>query len=113
MSVNSNIRKIRKEKHITTTKLAEELGISQSSIVRYENGSVKYVPVDLIKKMADIFKCSTDDLIEGDDRYTQKKRKSVSKLSEDEKDLLYKYRELSTKDKTVVKGICELMISGS
>ncbi len=73
MTVNQKIRIMRKERNITTTVLSEKIGISQSSVVRYENGSVKYVPLDLLDKMAEVFGCSVDDLIEGDSRYTQKK----------------------------------------
>jgi hypothetical protein len=53
------------------------------------------------------------ELTEGDDRYSQKKdsnQKSFT-LSEDEHDLLLKYRELSLKEKTAVKGLCDLLIS--
>lgn len=114
MSVNRNIRKIRKERKITTTELAHRLGISQSSVVRYENGSVKYVPLDLINEMAGIFECSVNDLVEGDDRYTQKSvKKSASRLSEDERDLLAKYSQLSLKEKNAVKGLCDLLISSN
>lgn len=113
MSVNQKIRVMRKKRNITTTRLAEMLGISQSSIVRYENGSVKYVPQELLNQMAAIFECPVEELTEGDDRYSQLKdnsRKSFT-LSEDEHDLLLKYRELSLKEKTAVKGLCDLLIS--
>ena len=114
MTVNQKIRIMRKEKRITTTDLAGKLGISQSSIVRYENGSVKYVPLDLLNKMADIFACSVNDLIEGDDRYLQKKhRKSNKQLSDDEQNLLFKYRELSIKEKNAVQGLCDLLASNN
>lgn len=114
MTVNQKIRVMRKEKKITTTKLAELLGISQSSIVRYENGSVKYVPLELLTQMADIFECSVNDLTNGDSRYTQDDsgRKSFE-LSDDEQDLLSRYRELSSKEKNAVKGLCDLLISNN
>ena len=113
MSVNQKIRVMRKKRNITTTRLAEKLGMSQRSSVRYENGSVKYVPQELLNQMAAIFECPIEELTEGDDRYSQKKdnsRKSFT-LSEDEHDLLLKYRELSLKEKTAVKGLCDLLIS--
>ena len=114
MTVNQKIRIIRKEKKITTTQLAAELGISQSSIVRYENGSVKYIPLDLLTKMAAVFDCSVNDLIEGDGRYSQKKtRKNTKQLSEDEQDLIEKYRVLSIKEKNAVRGLCDLLISNN
>ena len=112
MTVNQKIRIMRKERNITTTVLSEKIGISQSSAVRYENGSVKYVPLDLLDKMAEVFGCSVDDLIEGDSRYTQKKNRAKSKqLSEDEQNLLVKYRELSAKEKNAVIGLCDLLIN--
>jgi hypothetical protein len=55
---------------------------------------------------------SVDDLIEGDSRYTQKKNRAKSKqLSEDEQNLLVKYRELSAKEKNAVIGLCDLLIN--
>lgn len=112
MTVNQRIRIIRKEKRITTTDLAEKLGISQSSVVRYENGSVKYVPLELLNKMAAVFECSVNDLIEGDSRYSQKKSaRKTKQLSEDEQSLLVKYRELSIKEKNAVQGLCDLLIN--
>jgi len=112
MTVNQKIRIMRKERNITTTVLSEKIGISQSSVVRYENGSVKYVPLDLLDKMAEVFGCSVDDLIEGDSRYTQKKNRAKSKqLSEDEQNLLVKFRELSAKEKNAVIGLCDLLIN--
>ncbi len=112
MTVNQKIRIVRKEKNITTTVLAEKLGISQSTVVRYENGSVKYIPLDLLNKMADIFGCSVNDLIDGDFRYSQKKSRTLTKhLSEDEQNLLLKYRELSSKEKNAVIGLCDLLVN--
>ena len=112
MSMNQKIRVMRKKRIITATGLAEMPGISQSSIVRYENGSVKYVPQELLNQMAVIFECPPQELTEGDDRYSRQNssRKSYT-LSEDEHDLLLKYRELSLKEKTAVKGLCDLLIS--
>ena len=110
MTVNQKIRILRKEKNITTTVLAEKIGVSQSSVVRYENGSVKYVPLELLSKIAAVFECSVNDLTDGDSRYTQKKiRRKTNQLSEDEQDLIFKYRELSIKEKNAVKGLCDLL----
>ncbi len=114
MTVNQKIRVLRKEKKITTTKLAELIGISQSSVVRYENGSVKYVPLELLSKMAAVFECSLNDLTDGDSRYTQNDSDRKSHiLSDDELDLLFKYRILSPKEKNAVKGLCDLLVSNN
>ena len=112
MTVNQKIHIVRKEKKITAAVPAEKLGISQSTVVRYENGSVKYIPLDLLNKMADIFGCSVNDLIDGDIRYSQKKSRTPAKhLSEDEQNLLLTYRELSSEEKNAVIGLCDLLIN--
>lgn len=63
MTVNQKIHIMRKERNITTTDLSKKIGISQSSVVRYENGSVKYVPLDLLDKMAEVFPPVCDSVI--------------------------------------------------
>ncbi len=42
--------------------LAEKLNISRSALCQYEKGKRK-VPVHILKKMAEIFCCSVDDLL--------------------------------------------------
>ena len=113
MTVNQKIRVIRKEKKITTTRLAELIGVSQSSIVRYENGSVRYVPLELLEKMAAVFGCKTSDLTDGDDRYSQSGHNisSLNSFSPEEKDIIMKYRSLPSSLQKIIKEICNLHIS--
>lgn len=81
-------------------------------VMRKENGSVKFVPLELLTQMADIFGCSVNDLTGGDSRYTQddSDRKSIE-LSDDEQNLLSRYRKLSPKEKNAVMGLCDLLNS--
>lgn len=76
MTVNQRIRVLRKEKNMTISSLAEKAGIYQSMLTRYETGVISYVPVDLINKIADVLGCKATDLVEGDERYTQKRKRS-------------------------------------
>ena len=111
MTVNQKLRILRKEKGITTTALAEKIGVSQSSIVRYENGSVRYIPSDVLAKIASVFSCSVFDLTEGDDRYSQPdnmKRASSKSFSPEERSLILKYRNLPEDAKQIVRQICNL-----
>ena len=110
MTVNQRIRVLRKEKNMTVSALAAKVGVYQSVLTRYEKGTIQYIPLDLIGKLAEALDCTVDDLIEDDNRYTQKKiRRKTNQLSEDEQDLIFKYRELSIKEKNAVKGLCDLL----
>ena len=111
MTVNQRLRILRKEKGITTTALAEMIGVSQSSIVRYENGSVQYIPADVLGRIASALSCTVYDLTEGDDRYTQsdnKKKSSSRSFSSEERSLILKYRNLPDDAKQIVRQICDL-----
>ena len=64
MSVGQNIKIKRKEKNITTTQLAEMIGVDQSTIVRYENGGVRRVPDKQLQKICDALDCQPGDILE-------------------------------------------------
>lgn len=111
MTVNQKLRIIRKEKGITTTALAQKVGVSQSCIVRYENGTISYIPSDTLEKIAAALSCSVSDLTEDDDRYVQaktKKRASSKTLSQEEYSLILKYRALPKDAQLIVQQLCDL-----
>lgn len=62
MTLGKRISELRKEKDLTQNGLAEELGITRSSLSLYELDS-REPDYDLLKKMADYFGCSTDYLL--------------------------------------------------
>ncbi len=51
------IKKLRKEKKLTQTDLANDLGMTQSSIYKYEKG-LRKVSISILKKFADYFNLS-------------------------------------------------------
>ena len=113
MTVNQKIRILRKEKNMTISSLAEKVGIYQSLLTRYETGVIPYVPVELIDKLAGVLGCKVSDLIEDDDRYTQKKKKRTSgqSITSDEYELISNYRKLPSEVQSLVKEMCALHIS--
>ena len=114
MTVNQKIRILRKEKGITVTQLAEKIGIFQSVLTRYEKGTIQYVPVEVIKKLADALECKPDDVTEDDERYNQKKKKRSSRdISSEEYAMILSYRQLPNSAKQVVKEICNWQISSN
>ena len=113
MSVGQNIRIKRKEKKITTTQLAEMIGVDQSTIVRYENGGVRRISETQLNKLSDALGCSVTELT-GNEKASIKNKKISSKMfSEEEQALIYSYRKLPALAQKIIKEICELQISGN
>ena len=107
MTVNQRIRILRKEKNITVSELAEKVGIFQSVLTRYETGVIKYVPMDIILKLAGALNCRPEDLTDGDNRYSQSKKKSNSlALSSAETQLIINFRKLPPNVQSLISELC-------
>lgn len=52
MTTGERIKELRKEKGIAAEKIAYELGVSPTTIYRYEKGDIEKVPVDTLKGIA-------------------------------------------------------------
>lgn len=113
MSVGQNIKIKRKEKNITTTQLAKMIGVDQSTIVRYENGGVRRVSDEQLQKICDALDCSVIELTGTESEKTSAKKKKVSSkmFSQEEQDLIFKYRRLPASAQKIIKEICDLQIS--
>ena len=57
MEVNEIIKKRRKELGLTLKQVAEQLGVSESLISRYESKDVKNMGIDKLVPLAKILKC--------------------------------------------------------
>lgn len=53
MNVGERMKNIRKKKGINADQLAAKIGVSRSTIFRYEKGDIEKVPVDVVSKVAD------------------------------------------------------------
>lgn len=60
MSIGENVKKIRTERGIPQSKLAESVGITQSMLCQIERGT-KALSLALAKDIADYLKCSVSD----------------------------------------------------
>lgn len=49
------LRKIRKEKGLSITKVAEEINIPAATFQKYETGLIKKMPLNLLKKICDLY----------------------------------------------------------
>ncbi|BBA52036.1 putative transcriptional regulator [Fusobacterium varium] len=71
MEINEIIKKRRKELGLTLKQVAEQLGVSESLISRYESKDVKNMGIDKITPLAKVLKCTPAYLM-GWENQTQK-----------------------------------------
>lgn len=60
--IGEKLRRLRQRQGLTSRALGDLLGVSNSYIIRIENGK-KRPSIDLVAKMANYFQVSTDQLI--------------------------------------------------
>lgn len=100
----NNIQSLRKEKHISQTRLSIELEVSQETISAYENGK-HYPSVKSLLKLREIFHVSIDYILGlTDQRYPAMQK---SDLSEDELSILQTYRQMDELGKERFKAYLE------
>ena len=63
----NRIREIRKSKGMTLLQLAERLGVSESTVQRYESGNIKNLKYETMTELSIIFNCSPSYLMGWDD----------------------------------------------
>ena len=51
MTIGERIKKIRKEKQISVDYLAKELGVSKTTVYRYEDSTIEKIPVKIFDQM--------------------------------------------------------------
>ena len=94
--LGKRIKNARKSKNITLLELGKLVGISESTVKRYEDGSIKSVSIDMLKNFAVALNVHPSDLMGWS--------KNMIDLSMEEKDIVKKYRCLSPEGKTAVKA---------
>lgn len=60
MTIGKIIKQRRKELNISATELAEKIGVSRSTLFRYENGDIEKIPSGLIEPLDDILQVTSD-----------------------------------------------------
>ncbi|WP_127849457.1 helix-turn-helix domain-containing protein [Lacticaseibacillus hulanensis] len=53
MNIGETIKQLRKERHISADALAEKIGVSRSTMFRYEKGDIEKVPIEIVAKIAE------------------------------------------------------------
>ena len=117
MLVNDRIAAVRKSKGISTTELSGKVGISQTTLSRYEKGIIKLIPETVIHKIADALDYSYNDLIGDDPRYGNgvpphtpysKLGDIEAKKQKEDESLLNQYHLLPPEWQDIIKRICAM-----
>lgn len=95
MAFPENLRRLMRERKLSQTSLASSAGISQASISRYLSGEVPPGAREL-KRLADLFNCSMDELWTGEKSYAETDGKAAKEeLAELKRSLRIVFRAMS------------------
>jgi len=86
------INLIRKEKGLTTKQLSERSGVPLGTLNKILSGTTKDPKLETLKAIVKVLECSLDDL---NDINTSLKSHSKVIITDDEKEILKKYRQLT------------------
>lgn len=75
MKINEKIKELRKKNNLTQKEMAKKLGVSLSSLQKYEYGDF-YPSIEVIKKIVDFFKITLNEFLD------------VSDISNEEKEII-------------------------
>ena len=63
MTIGERIKEIRKQKKISVEYLANELGVSKTTIYRYEDSSIEKIPLQVFDKLCELLDVSAAELM--------------------------------------------------
>lgn len=104
MNVGERMKNIRKKEGINADQLAAKIGVSRSTIFRYEKGDIEKVPVDIVSKVADALNVDLTYLMGlKPDEITGEINKVVTSLHHDrqKKVLAYAQNQLAHQTRTI------------
>lgn len=102
----TRLKLLRKERGLSQQQLADQLGVSQQSINKYETRNVQ-PDLETLKKMADIFHTSIDFLVEHTIPHGMAQEYPCNCLNMEEKIIISKYRTLTEKQKNCLKALLQ------
>ena len=106
--MENNLRKLRKEMHMTQEKLASFIGATKRQIGAWERGE-NDLPLDYAHLIADVFNCSLDELAGRDDYLDATQTLTTS----DEQELLALYRRMEPAQKLAIMEVARSMAVAS
>lgn len=99
MNVGDRMKSIRKQQGISADKLAESIGVSRSTIFRYEKGDIEKMPIEVVANVASSLHVSLIDLMGmSNDGISEKITETVSKLNPERQQNVYNYADNQLKE---------------
>ncbi|MEE6757441.1 LexA family transcriptional regulator [Limosilactobacillus reuteri] len=93
------MKSIRKQQGISADQLAESIGVSRSTIFRYEKGDIEKMPIEVVANVASSLHVSLIDLMGiSNDSISEKITEIVSKLNHDRQQNVYNYADNQLKE---------------
>ena len=112
MLVKQKIVNGRRKLGLSTPQLAEMIDVNQGTINRYENGTIKTIPTDKLRRLAEVLGYSFEDFISGDPRYSMmidgNAKESQVMRDEDDEMLINWFHGLSKEYQSIVKQIISI-----
>ncbi len=81
-TIGERIKRIRKERRIPVELLADKLGVSVSTIYRYENSSIEKIPVNVFDKLCELLE-TTPAVLLGNEADSAEASPNIVKLPTD------------------------------
>ncbi|QSW68350.1 helix-turn-helix domain-containing protein [Lactiplantibacillus plantarum] len=93
------MKSIRKQQGISADQLAESIGVSRSTIFRYEKGDIEKMPIEVVANVASSLHVSLIDLMGiSNDSISEKITEIVSKLNTNRQQNVYNYADNQLKE---------------
>lgn len=117
--VSFRIKELRLSRNYTMEKLAELVGVSKSTIAKWENGYVENMRQDKVKKLAEIFNVKPTYIMGYDESmdYVIKSKDGSdiviekSDTSEHVRQFVERYSQLSESDRSLIDGMLKSLSS--
>lgn len=99
MNVGDRMKSIRKQQGISADQLAESIGVSRSTIFRYEKGDIEKMPIEVVANVASSLHVSLIDLMGiSNNSISEKITEIVSKLNTNRQQNVYNYADNQLKE---------------
>jgi len=105
MNTGERIKQLRKERGFSAEYIAEKIGVSPSTIYRYENNEIASMKIDKLKMIADLLGTDASHLLGWDDS-------ELIISSDRELLILESLRKMSPDDQERVLDYCKFVLSG-
>lgn len=104
MTVGERIKELRQEKGYTLLQLAEQIGVSEATMQRYESGKIKNISPDTLSKLA-VALGTTGSWLLGEHEKDLSGKSNVVSISTTEKLLIMIYRSLTDGERQMVREL--------